>query len=82
MCLCVYVVKLRLQRVEPESSDLTGLKPRIPSGQQGLPGTAMKLAGIDRDRRRIARERAGISRDGAEIYRDRAGYARDKWNTL
>ena len=85
----VYVVRLRLLRVETKSSDPTGLKPRITSGQQGLPGTARKRAGIDRDRAGIARDGAGIdrdgagyTRDGAGIARDRAGYARDKSNTL
>ena len=58
------MVRLRLQRAETESSCPTGVKPRITTGQQGIPGTA--------------RERAGIYRDGAGIARDRAGIARDR----
>ena len=67
------MVRLRLQRPTTESFCLTGVKPRITPGQQGIPVTAMERAGTDR-------AGAGRARDRAGIARDRPGIARNKWH--
>ena len=69
------MVRLRLQRAATKSSCPTGVKPRIPRGQQGIPRTARARARIGRDRAGIARDRAGIAWDRTGISRDRAGIA-------